>query len=261
MSRMNDCKKGGCTVELERKVAVVTGAGLGLGKAIASKLSAEGAFVALWDMNEQSVESLASQLDPEGMKAAPFKVNVTSEADVRSAVAATVERFGRIDILVNNAGISRHATLEEMTLDLFEQVIKVNLTGPFLCCKAVAPVMKRQKFGKIVNIASLGGRTGRPGVGVNYAASKAGLIGVTKCLAKELGPSNIYVNAICPGPILTDQTRQYTREVFDTWNAGRAVPKDGLPEDIGDAVVFLASARSDWVTGVTLDVNGGIFIG
>jgi len=121
--------------------------------------------------------------------------------------------------------------------------------------------MKKQKFGKIVNIASLGGRTGRPGVGVNYAASKGGVIGLTKLLAKELGPSNIYVNAICPGPILTDQTKQYPREVFDTWNAGRAVPKDGLPEDIGDAVVFLASRRSDWVTGISLDVNGGIFIG
>ncbi|TFG80375.1 MAG: SDR family oxidoreductase, partial [Spirochaetales bacterium] len=139
--------------------------------------------------------------------------------------------------------------------------IKVNLTGPFLCCKAIAPVMKKQKSGKIVNIASLGARTGRPGVGVNYAASKAGLLGITKLLAKELGPDNIYVNAICPGPILTDQTRQYSPEVFATWNAGRAVPKDGLPEDIGDAVVFLASGRSDWVTGVTLDVNGGIYIG
>ena len=148
-----------------------------------------------------------------------------------------------------------------MTLELFELVIKVNLTGPFICCKSVAPVMRAQKGGKIVNIASLGGRTGRPGVGVNYAASKAGLLGITKVLAKELGPDNIYVNAICPGPILTEQTKQYSSEVFATWNAGRAVPKDGLPEDIGDVVVFLASNRSDWVTGVSLDVNGGIFIG
>ena len=148
-----------------------------------------------------------------------------------------------------------------MPLELFEQVINVNLTGPFLCCKSVAPVMKKQKYGKIVNIASLGARTGRPGVGVNYAASKAGLLGITKVLARELGPDNIYVNAICPGPILTDQTRQYAPDVFATWNAGRAVPKDGLPEDVADAVIFLASSRSDWVTGITMDVNGGIFIG
>ncbi len=248
-------------MELENKVVIVTGAGLGLGQAIAKKVAAEGALVALWDMNLESVQKLAAILDPSGRKAAAFGVDVTNEAEVVAAVAGTVARFGRIDALVNNAGISRHKVLEEMTLELFEQVLKVNLTGPFLCCKAVAPVMRKQNFGKIVNIASLGARTGRPGVGVNYAASKAGLLGITKCLAKELGTSNIYVNAICPGPILTDQTRQYPKEVFDSWNAGRAVPKDGYPEDVADAVIFLASGRSDWVTGVTLDVNGGIFIG
>ena len=248
-------------MELENRVMVITGAGLGIGKAIAEKVYAEGALVALWDMNFESVEKLSAELDIGGTKTVAIKVNTTKESEVRAAVSKTVEKFGRIDVLVNNAGISRHALLEDMTLELFEQVIGVNLTGPFLCCKAVAPVMKKQKFGKIVNIASLGARTGRPGVGVNYAASKAGLLGITKVLAKELGPDNIYVNAICPGPILTDQTKQYSPEVFATWNAGRAVPKDGLPEDVGDAVIFLASSRSDWVTGVTLDVNGGIFIG
>ena len=248
-------------MELENRVMVITGAGLGIGKAIAGKVYAEGARVALWDMNFESVEKLSNELDPGGERTVAIKVNTTKESEVRAAVARTVEKFGRIDVLVNNAGISRHALLEDMTLELFEQVISVNLTGPFLCCKAVAPVMKKQKFGKIVNIASLGARTGRPGVGVNYAASKAGLLGITKVLARELGPDNIYVNAICPGPILTDQTKQYSPEVFATWNAGRAVPKDGLPEDVGDAVIFLSSSRSDWVTGVTLDVNGGIFIG
>lgn len=248
-------------MELENKVVIVTGAGLGLGLGIARKVFAEGAKVALWDMNLESVEKAAKELDPSGKKVLPIQVNVTVEAEVVTAVAKTVERFGRVDALVNNAGISRHATLENMTLEMFELVLKVDLTGPFLCCKAVAPVMRKQKFGKIVNIASLGGRTGRPGVGVNYAAAKGGLIGVTKLLAKELGPDNIYVNAICPGPILTDQTRQYPPEVYASWNAGRAVPKDGLPEDIGDVVVFLASNRSDWITGVSLDVNGGIFIG
>lgn len=215
-------------MELKDTVIIVTGAGLGLGKAIAEKAAGEGARVALWDMDLKSVERLAAQLDPSGTRALPVGVNVTDEADVLKAVAKTVEFFGRIDVLVNNAGISRHETLENMTVELFELVIKVNLTGPFLCCKSVAPVMRKQKYGKIVNIASLGGRTGRPGVGVNYAASKAGLIGITKLLARELGPDNIYVNAICPGPILTDQTRQYPPEAFASWNAGRAIPKDGL---------------------------------
>jgi 3-oxoacyl-[acyl-carrier protein] reductase len=248
-------------MELLDKVVIVTGAGLGLGLGITRKVFAEGALVALWDMNLESVEKAARELDPSGKRILPVKVNVTVEAEILQAVSKTVEKFGRIDVLVNNAGISRHASLEDMTLEMFELVLKVDLTGPFLCCKSVAPMMRKQKFGKIVNIASLGGRTGRPGVGVNYAAAKGGLIGVTKLLAKELGPDNIYVNAICPGPILTDQTKQYPPEVYASWNAGRAVPKDGLPEDIGDAVIFLASNRSDWITGISLDINGGIFIG
>lgn len=248
-------------MELQDVVAIVTGAGNGLGMGIAKKMFAEGARLALWDMNFTAVQKVARELDPQGERTIPLEVNITDEPAVQTAVVKTLEKFGRIDVLVNNAGISRHKTLEETTLEIWDAVIRVNLTGTFICCKTVAPVMKQQKFGKIVNIASLGGRTGRPGVGVNYAASKGGVIGITKLLAKELGPSNIYVNAICPGPILTDQTKQYPREVYESWNAGRAVPKDGLPEDVGDAVIFLASRRSDWVTGISLDVNGGIFIG
>jgi 3-oxoacyl-[acyl-carrier protein] reductase len=247
-------------MELSGKIAIVTGAGNGIGSMIAETLFKEGASLSLWDVNLASVEKLAARLDPSGGRVAAHEVDVTKETTVQRAVQRAVEKFGRIDVLVNNAGISRHKLLEEMSVELFEQVIAINLTGPFICCKAVAPVMKANKSGKIINISSLGGRTGRPGVGVNYAASKAGVIGLTQTLARELGSHNIYVNAICPGPILTEQTKQYSKEVFATWNVGRAVPKDGLPDDVAEAVVFLASRRSDWVTGVSLDVNGGILM-
>lgn len=247
-------------MEMEGLVAIVTGSGKGLGKAIAEAFFREGARVALWDVDLASVKQMRDRLDPSGKQAIAVQVNVTIEAEVDKAVSETVERFGRLDVLVNNAGISRHRPIEEMTVDMFESVMKVNVTGTFICCRAVTPIMKQQKRGKIVNISSLGGRTGRPGVGVNYAASKAAVIGLTQTLARELGPSGIYVNAIAPGPILTEQTKQYVPEPFASWNVGRAILKDGLPEDVAGAAVYLASSRSDWVTGVTLDVNGGILI-
>jgi len=247
-------------MELKDQVAVVTGAGKGLGKAIAEKFFEEGASVALWDIDLPLVKNVAASLDSCGRRAMAVKVDITDEKEVAGAVSEVMNRFNRIDILVNNAGISRHKPIEEMTLELFESVLKVNLTGTFLCSRAVTPIMKKQGRGKMVNIASLGGRTGRPGVGVNYAASKAGVIGLTQTLARELGPAGIYANAIAPGSILTEQTAQYPREVFETWIAGRAIQKTGMPEDVANVAVFLASSRSDWVTGVTVDVNAGILI-
>jgi len=247
-------------MELKDRVAVVTGAGKGIGKVIAQRLFREGALVSLWDKDFDLVKDLSKKLDSSGENILSIKADVTEESEIKKAVEQTVKSWSKIDILVNNAGISRHKTISEMSVDDFMQVIWVNLTGTFICCKYVALEMQKQKRGKIINISSLGGRTGRPGVGVNYAASKAGIIGLTQTLARELGGSGIYVNAICPGPILTEQTRQYPREVFESWNAGRAILRDGLPEDIADAVVFLASERSDWITGVSLDINGGIYI-
>ncbi len=242
-------------MELKGLVAIVTGAGKGIGKTIADKFTEEGARIALWDFDMTCFAGVSSSPDR-----LIQQVNVKNEEESIAAVEKVVKEFGRIDVLVNNAGISRHKPIEEMTLDLWNEVIDTNLKGVFLCCKAVIPVMKKQKRGKIVNIASLGARTGRPGVGINYAASKAGVIAITQTLAKEVGPSGIYVNAIAPGPILTEQTKQYPPEVFATWNVGRAIPKDGLPEDVADGAIFLASKRSDWITGITLDLNGGIFI-
>jgi len=247
-------------MEMEGLAAVITGAGRGLGKAIAERFFQEGARVALWDIDLEAVKRIRDGLDPSGDKAIVAPVDITNEGEVDRAVSQTLGRFGRIDVLVNNAGISRHRPIEEMTVEMFESVMKVNVTGTFICCRAITPVMKKQGGGKIVNMSSLAGRTGRPGVAVNYAAAKVAIIGLTQTLARELGPSRIYVNAIAPGPILTEQTKQYVPEPFTSWNIGRAIPKDGLPEDVADAALFLASRRSDWVTGVTLDVNGGILI-
>jgi len=244
-------------MELQDRNAIVTGAARGLGKCIAELLAKHGAKVALWDI--QTIDLKKGFCDGAGEFKA-WQVDVTNEENVRAATNQVAEEWGGIDILVNSAGILKHLRIEEMTLKDFESVLRVNLTGTFLTCKYTVPYMKKRGKGKIVNIASLSGRTGRPGVGVNYAASKAGVIGLTQTLAREQGPSRIYVNSVCPGPILTELTKQVSSEVFATWNIGRAVEKDGKPEDVAEAVLFLASDRSDWITGATLDINGGILI-
>jgi NAD(P)-dependent dehydrogenase (short-subunit alcohol dehydrogenase family) len=241
-------------------VAIVTGAGKGLGQGIAEEFFKEGALLALFDIQYGLIDDLAKTLDSSGERVLAIKADVTDEIMIKNAMEQVFDKFGKIDILVNNAGISLHKPIKEMSLEDFNKVININLNGTFICSKSVISYMEKQKRGKIVNIASLAGRTGRPGVGVNYAASKAGVIGLTQTLARELGPSGIYVNSICPGPILTEQTRQYPAEVFASWNAGRAIQKDGLPEDIAQLAVFLSSDKSDWITGIALDINGGILI-
>lgn len=244
-------------MDLKNRTAIVTGAARGLGKSIAVLLNAHGAKVALWDLQPIDFDD---DIKREGEEYKSWIVDVTDECTVRTATNEVAEEWGGIDILVNNAGIIKHKPIDEMTLDDFVSVIGVNLTGTFLVCKYVVPHMKKRGKGKIVNMASLSGRTGRPGVGVNYAASKAGIIGLTQTLAKEQGPNNIYVNSVCPGPVLTKLTKQVSSEVFADWNIGRALNKDGKPEDVAEAVLFLASDRSDWITGATLDINGGILI-
>ena len=253
-------KEAGVKNVLDEQVCLVTGASGGIGEAIARRFYEAGARLVLLRHHTPVAEQLARDLDPSGDRILCLRADVISEQDIKGAVEQAVERFGRIDVAVNVAGIIRHLPIEKMSLEDFESVVRVNLTGTFVVCRAVIPLMKKQGKGKIVNISSIAGRTGRPGVGVNYAAAKAGIIGLTQTLAREAGPAGVYVNAIAPGPILTKLTRQVGPEVFATWNAGRAVSKDGLPEDVAEAALFLASAKSDWITGVTLDINGGILI-
>ncbi|UCF99546.1 MAG: SDR family oxidoreductase [Spirochaetaceae bacterium] len=245
---------------LDAQVCLVTGASRGIGEAIARRFQEAGARLVLLDVDTEGAEQIARDLDPSGDRILCQRADVTQDQEVQVAVEQAVSRFGRIDVAVNVAGIIRHLPIEQMSLEDFESVVRVNLTGTFIVCKAVIPIMKKQGRGKIVNMSSLAGRTGRPGVGVNYAAAKAGIIGLTQTLAREAGPAGVYVNAIAPGPILTKLTQQVGPEVFAKWNVGRAVEKDGLPEDVAEAALFLASPGSDWITGVTLDINGGILI-
>lgn len=252
-------KNNNCTYNLEDKVCIVTGASRGIGGAISRMFLEAGAKVAFLDIQIQGSEEMTGELDPSGTRTMCCTIDVKKEKDVETAVQQTYEKFGRIDILVNAAGILKHLPITEMSLEDFERIIDVNLIGTFLMCREVVPFMKRLGRGKIINIASLGGETGRK-VGVNYAASKAGVVGLTKCLAKEVGVDGIYVNAVNPGPILTELTKQAPPEVFEIWNSGRAVLKNGLPTDVAHAVLFLASHQSDWVTGFALDVNGGIYM-
>jgi NAD(P)-dependent dehydrogenase (short-subunit alcohol dehydrogenase family) len=247
-------------LDFQDKVAIITGASRGIGAAIAEAFYRAGARVAIFELNGQECENRARAIDSTGNSVLALQADVTDEKQVQEALDRILKRFQRADVLINNAGIMHQVPIEQKMVDDFEKIVRVNLTGAFIMCKAVVPIMKKQGRGKIVNIASLGGRTGRPGVAVDYAASKAGLIALTQTLAKEVGPSGIYVNAIAPGPILTELTKQVPREVFEKWNVGRAVNKDGLPEDVANAALFLASEMADWITGITLDVNGGIFI-
>lgn len=247
-------------LDFSNKVALITGSARGIGAATAEAFCHAKAKVALLDLNGEACQERATTIDPSGSNAAAYQADVTDEEQVKNAVDQILAVFGRIDILVNNAGILHHVPIEEKTVDDFESVLKANLTGAFIMCKAIVPIMKKQGGGKIVNISTLGARTGRPGVAADYAGSKAGLIGITRSLAKELGPSGIYVNAIAPGPILTELTKQVSKELFAKWNVGRVINKDGLPEDVANAVLFLSSQMSDWITGITLDVNGGLFI-
>jgi len=246
-------------LELSGKVALVTGAAQGIGKAIAMLLARNEADVVVSDINLEKAQETANEIQGMGRRSVAIKVNVADLKDVERMVEAIVEQFGRIDILVNNAGITRDRLILRMTEEDWDAVLDVNLKGTFNCTKAAIRYMSKQKSGKIVSIASVSGEMGNPGQ-ANYAASKAGVIGFTKTIAREFAGRGINVNAIAPGYIqtpMTDAVPEKTKEELK-----RMIPMErlGKPEDVAQAVLFLVSENSSYITGQVLNVNGGIYM-
>lgn len=241
------------------KVVIITGGASGIGRVAALRFSAEGATVIIWDVNEEKGEATRAELTAQGSRAAFAIVNTTQPEQVQAAAQAAHEQFGRIDVLINNAGITRDATLRKMTLQQWQQVLDVNLTGVFVCSQAVAPYMEQQQSGRIINTSSVVGLYGNFGQ-ANYAATKAGLIGLTKTLARELGKYNITVNAVAPGFIATDMIETIPEKVIEMLKGRTPLRRLGTPEDIAAAYLFLASDEAGFVSGTVLSVDGAVTI-
>lgn len=243
------------------RVALVTGAGQGIGRAFAERFSAEGAAVVVADRNGDAAATTASTIVADGGRARAAAVDVTDPDGVARVVAETVEAQGRLDVLVNNAAIFSTITMkpfDEIDLAEWEAVVRVNLTGTFVCCRAVAPAMRRQGFGRIVNISSSTVLMGRAEY-AHYVASKAGVVGLTRALARELGPHGVTVNAIMPGSTETEVPREtVTPEQARSIVGAQSVKRRITAGDVVGAAVFLASADADLVTGQTIVVDGGL---
>jgi len=237
------------------KVSLVTGGGRGIGRAICLVFAQKGADVIVSDVDIELAQRVAKEVEQLGRKSLAVRMDVSNATDVKQATNEALKEFSHIDIWVNNAGIGSRAMLDEMTLEQWDRVIAVNLTGTFLGTQAAAEIMKKQKSGRIINISSRAGKGGIYGH-INYASSKAGIIGLTKSAARELGKFNITVNAILPGFIETDFTRHLAADIKKGLEQS-VLNKPGAPEDVAYAAAFLASEEAGWITGICLEVTGG----
>lgn len=242
---------------LTDQVALVTGSGRGIGRAIALALAEQGANVAINDIDEEAARAMAVEIEGQERQALVHTANVVEESQVEAMVEAILERWGRLDILVNNAGITRDGLLIRMKEEQWDAVLTVNLKGAFNCTKTAARPMMKARYGRLVNIASVAGLTGNPGQ-ANYAASKGGLIALTKTTALELASRSITCNAVAPGFIETAMTQELPEEVRASWLQRIPLGRAGTPEEVAAAVVFLVGPASTYVTGQVLTVDGGM---
>ncbi|NLS93783.1 MAG: 3-oxoacyl-[acyl-carrier-protein] reductase [Planctomycetaceae bacterium] len=246
-------------VDLTDQVAIVTGAARGLGQTIARDLAASGAIVACIDVNEDLLAGTVESINAAGGRAAAFACDVTNSERVTEVVRQVAEQFGRLDILVNNAGVTRDNLVMRMKDEEWDLVLGINLRGTFLFTRAAAKPMSKGKRGRIINIASVSGMMGNPGQ-VNYSASKAGVIGLTRTVSRELCKRNITVNAVAPGFIATDMAAKLGEELIAQITAETPLGRLGSPQDVADAVLFLASEAASFITGHVLVVDGGLMV-
>lgn len=244
-------------MKLKDRVAIVTGGARGIGKAIAIAFIREGARLALVDVDKGTLEPARNEMKKDGENVIAIPCDITRSVEVKAMVDQVRNAFGRIDILVNNAGIIRRGTIETVTEEDWDRVIQVNLKGTFNCCKAVVETMKSQKYGKIVNISSIAGKMGDITSAPGYGPSKAGIDALTKTLARQLAPYGINVNAVSPHAIETEMSAQWSEEKRREIIASIPLGRLGKPEDVANAVLFLASDEASFITGEILDVNGG----
>ncbi len=243
---------------LENQVAIVTGGTRGIGKAICLLFAEQGAkVVANFSKDGDAAENLRKEAKSRGLSLGLFKADVTQVDRVKAMVEETVAQYGKIDILVNNAGLVRDNFLMLMSDEDWESLVRTNLTGLFYCCRIVIRKMIPQRKGKIINISSISGMMGTPGQ-VNYAATKGGMISFTKSLARELGPFNIHVNAVAPGLIESEVVSKMPKEKLELIVKSSSLGRIGKPEEVAQAVLFLASEHSNYITGQTIVVDGGI---
>jgi len=239
------------------QVALVTGAGRGIGRSISLKLAQQGLHIALNDINEAELEKVKAEINKGGVEAEVYQCDVSNTADVEKMIQAVADRFKRIDVLVNNAGITRDNLIVRMKEEDWDRVIAINLKSVFNCTKAVTKMMMKQKSGRIISISSVVGIMGNIGQ-ANYAASKAGIIGFTKAMAKELASRGINVNAVAPGFIVTEMTENISEEARQKFASLIPLGFRGEASDVANAVAFLASPESRYITGQVLHVDGGM---